>query len=191
MAESADATDSNSVARKGVRVQVPLRALSKQIKIYAYLAVESSRINSGVLATIFASTFTYMDDEVLIEDWLWGDDADEYEGEEPLTPSELAMRKRMISIVIASVIGAIVLMALIAITVKVFSPASSSQIPNACLRGQTSECPSEKNPSSITLPGGLKLKDFKSETPTGNENKLLQKCLNGDVKACAASNSGG
>lgn len=26
MAESADATDSNSVARKGVRVQVPLRA---------------------------------------------------------------------------------------------------------------------------------------------------------------------
>lgn len=133
-----------------------------------------------------------MDDQVLIEDWLWDDDAPEESDDElPLSQSELALRKRMISIFIGSVIGVIGLMALITITVKVFSSAPTNQIPKGCLQGRSSECPSEKKPNSVPLPGGLKLKDFNSEPPAGNENKLLQKCLDGDVAACAASNSGG
>jgi len=192
MAESADATDSNSVARKGVRVQVPLRALSRQIKIEYCVEVVRAGIDSAILATIFDSTFTRMDDEVLVQDWLWDDDSpEESEDEQPLSQSELALRKRMISIFIGSLIGVIVLIALTAITVKVFSPASSNRIPDACLRGKTSECPSEKKPSSITLPGGIKLKDLQSDPPTGKAKKLLERCRNGDVEACVTSNSGG
>ncbi len=211
MAESADATDSNSVARKGVRVQVPLRALSRQIKIEYGVEAERARINSAILVTIFDSTFTPMDDEVLVQDWLWDDDSpEESEDEQPLSQSELALRKRMISIFIGTVIGVIVLVAFITIVFKVFSSSSSNQIPNGCLRGKISECPSDKKPSSVTLPGGLKWEDFNSDLPKGPSSvtlpggvkwedfksdlpkdnaKILEKCLNGDVEACAAMDS--
>ena len=51
-------------------------------------------------------------DDVIVEDWLWGDDAPEEGDEEPLTQSEIALRKRMISIFIGSVIAGIALIIL-------------------------------------------------------------------------------
>ena len=132
-----------------------------------------------------------MVDEIIVEDWLWDEDAPEEGDSAPLSPSELALRKRMIKVFIGSVIGAIVLLVVLIVTVKVFTPSPSSKIPNGCLRGKISDCPVTKNPTSFTLPGGGKIPDPTKVPPNGEAEKLLKRCLNGDVKACNASNSGG
>ena len=132
-----------------------------------------------------------MGDEIVVEDWLWDDDAPE-EGEvEPLSPSELALRKRMIRIFIGSVIAAIALVVLLLVTVKVFTPSPSSKIPSGCLRGKVADCPVVKNPTSFTLPGGGEIPKPAKIPAKGDAKKLLERCLNGDVAACNASKSGG
>jgi len=191
MAESADATDSNSVARKGVRVQVPLRAPSEQIKIEYGVEVVRARIKSAILVTIFDSTFTRMDDEVLVQDWLWDDDTPEEGDDAPLSPSELALRKRMIKLFIGSAVAVIVCVVLLVVTVKVFTPSPSNKIPQGCLRGKVSECPASKKPTSITLPGGGSIPEPEIDSTNGKAKKLLERCRNGDLEACVASNSGG
>ncbi len=132
-----------------------------------------------------------MGDELIVEDWLWDDDAPEEGDAAPLSPSELALRKRMIKVFIGSVIGVIVLVSLLIVTVKVFTPSPSSKIPNGCLRGKVSECPGSKNPTSITLPGGGTIPAPEIDSSDGEAKKLLERCLNGDVAACNASKSGG
>jgi len=191
MAESADATDSNSVARKGVRVQVPLRALSRQIKIEYCVEVVRAGIDSAFLVTIFDSTFTRMDDEVLVQDWLWDDDTPEEVDDAPLSPSELALRKRMINLFIGSAVAVIVCVVLLIVTVNVFTPSPSNKIPQGCLRGKISACPASKKPTSITLPGGVTIPKPEIDSTDGKAKKLLERCRNGDVEACVSSNSGG
>jgi len=132
-----------------------------------------------------------MGDELIVEDWLWEDDSPEEGDVEPLSPSELALRKRMIRIFIGSVIAAIVLVLLLLVTVKVFTPSPSSKIPSGCLRGKVADCPVVKNPTSFTLPGGGEIPKPVKIPAKGDAKKLLQRCLNGDVAACNASNSGG
>ncbi|CAB4646441.1 MAG: hypothetical protein F2894_00430 [Actinobacteria bacterium] len=132
-----------------------------------------------------------MGDEIVVEDWLWDDDAPEEGDDAPLSASELALRKRMINIFIGSVMGVIVLVVLLIVTVKVFTPSASSRIPSGCLRGKLDECPVNKKPTSITLPGGGTIPAPEIDSSDGEAKKLLERCLNGDVAACNASKSGG
>ena len=132
-----------------------------------------------------------MGDELIVEDWLWEDDSPEEGDDAPLSPSELALRKRIIKVFMGSVIGVIVLILLLIVTVKVFTPAASSRIPSGCLRGKLDECPANKNPTSITLPGGGTIPEPANNPSKGEAKKLLERCMNGDVAACNASKSGG
>ncbi len=129
-------------------------------------------------------------DDVIVEDWLWGDDTPEEGDEEPLTQSELALRKRMISIFVGSAITGIALIILATVTFRVFNPSSSNKLPHGCLRGKVSDCPATKKPTSYTLPGGGTISDLERDASKGAAKILLERCLDGDVAACSASNSG-
>ena len=132
-----------------------------------------------------------MSDEIIVEDWLWDDDTPE-EGEDfPLSPSELALRKRMIKLFIGSAVATIVCIVLLVVAVKVFTPSPASKIPKGCLRGKISECPANKKPTSITLPGAVTIPQPEIDSTDGKAKKLLERCRNGDVEACVSSNSGG
>jgi hypothetical protein len=132
-----------------------------------------------------------MSDEIIVEDWLWDDDTPEEGDDAPLSPSELALRKRMIKLFIGSTVAVIVCVVLLIVTVNVFTPSPSNKIPQGCLRGKVSECPASKKPTSITLPGGGSIPEPEIDSTNGKAKKLLERCRNGDLEACVASNSGG
>lgn len=131
-----------------------------------------------------------MADEVIVEDWLWDDDAAEQDEVEPLTQSELALRKRIIGIFVGSVIAGIALIIIAAVALNVFNSPSSNKLPSGCLRGKVSDCPATRDPTSFTLPGGGKISDVKIDLPKGDAKKLLERCLNGNAAACSTSNLG-
>lgn len=139
-----------------------------------------------------------MTTDVVVEDWLWDDDAPEEPEEVELSYEERMLRRRAMWVFIGSLIGIVALAVIGFVSYRIINQQPVKELPAACVKGRITECPTKRGggngggPSTrSTLPGGF--------DPTTGESKdggdgdgltrkqaeaRIQKCIQGQVEFC-------
>jgi hypothetical protein len=137
-----------------------------------------------------------MTTDVVVEDWLWDDDAPEEPEEIELSYEERLLRRRAMWVFFGSMVGIIVLAIIGFVSFRIINQHPVQDLPAACVNGRIAQCPTKAGggagPSTRpTLPGGF--------DPTTGESKgggdgsgltkqqaeaRIQKCIQGQVEFC-------
>ncbi|MEY3361404.1 MAG: hypothetical protein RL531_1123 [Actinomycetota bacterium] len=135
-----------------------------------------------------------MTTDLVVEDWLWDDDAPEEPEEYELSHEERMLRRRAMQMFFASIVGFVVLAVLGVVAFRIIGDEPVRDLPAACTEGRLSECPTggagNREPAS-NLPGG-----FDPRTGEANEDPAeprlskqeaearIEKCLRGRIEFC-------
>jgi len=137
-----------------------------------------------------------MTSDVIVEDWLWDDDAPEEPEEVELSYEERLLRRRAMWVFFGSIVGIIILAIIGFVSFRIINQRPVQDLPAACVNGRIEQCPNKAGggagPSTRpTLPGGF--------DPTTGESKgggdgsgltkkeaqaRIQKCIQGQVEFC-------
>jgi hypothetical protein len=135
-----------------------------------------------------------MTSDLVVEDWLWDDDAPEEPEEYELSHEERMLRRRAMQLFFGSIVGVVVLAVLGAVAFRIMGEDPVRDLPAACTKGRLSECPTggggKREPVS-NLPGGFDPRTGESKDE-GTDDGLtreeaearIRKCLRGQVEFC-------
>jgi len=135
-----------------------------------------------------------MTSDVIVEDWLWDDDAPEEPEEYELSYEERILRRRAMQMFFGSIVGVIVFAVLGVVAFRIMSDDPVRDLPAACTKGRLSDCPTGgtkvREPVS-NLPGGFDPRTGESKVDGGDDGLTrkeaearIQKCLRGQVEFC-------
>lgn len=139
-----------------------------------------------------------MTTDVVVEDWLWDDDAPEEPEEVELSYEERMLRRRAMWVFVGSLIGIVALVVIGFVSYRIINQQPVKDLPAACVKGRIAECPTKGGggngggPSTrSTLPGGFDPTTGESKDG-GSDTKLtrkqaearIQKCIQGQVEFC-------
>lgn len=139
-----------------------------------------------------------MTTDVVVEDWLWDDDAPEEPEEVELSYEERMLRRRAMWVFIGSLIGIVALVVIGFVSYRIINQQPVKALPDACVKGRIAECPTKGgarngggSSTRSTLPGGFD--PATGESKDGGDDSTLtrkqaeariQKCIQGQVEFC-------
>lgn len=138
-----------------------------------------------------------MTTDVVVEDWLWDDDAPEEPEEFELSHEERMLRRRAMWVFFGSMIGIVALAIIGFVSFRIINQEPVKELPAGCVNGRLTKCPTTTGgadggaPTRSTLPGGFDPETGESEN--GGEGGTLtrkqaeariQKCIQGQVEFC-------
>ena len=143
-----------------------------------------------------------MTSDVIVEDWLWDDDAPEEPEEVELSYEERMLRRRAMWVFVGSIIGIVVLGVIGFVSYRIIDQRPVGELPAACVNGRIAQCPDRTGggkgagngggTSRPTLPGGFDPATGESKDDGLDGSKLskreaearVQKCIQGQVEFC-------
>jgi hypothetical protein len=139
-----------------------------------------------------------MTTDVVVEDWLWDDDAPEEPEEVELSYEERMLRRRAMWVFFGSIVGIIVIAVIGFVSFRIINQQPVKDLPAACVNGRIAQCPDRTGGGNggastrPTLPGGFDPTTGESKDRGVDGSNLskqqaearIRKCIQGQVEFC-------
>ena len=139
-----------------------------------------------------------MTTDVIVEDWLWDDDAPEEPEEVELSYEERMLRRRAMFVFFGSIVGIVILAVIGFVSYRIIGEQPVKDLPAGCVNGRIAQCPDRPGAGTgggaprSTLPGGFDPTTGESKGDGSDGSKLtkqqaearIEKCIRGQVEFC-------